>query len=110
VMLVGIFLIYRKKIWNQRWFLKLLVLSTPLPIIACQLGWISAEVGRQPWVVYKVMKTADAISLTVSAEEILFSIILFGLIYLFLGVLYIYLVVREVKHEPETGHAKEETA
>jgi len=110
VMLVGTFLIYRKKIWNQRWFLKLLVLSIPLPIIACQLGWISAEVGRQPWVVYKVMKTADAISLTVSAEEILFSIILFGLIYLFLGVLYIYLVVREVKHEPETGHAKEETA
>ncbi len=109
-MLIGAFLLYRKMLWNQRWYLRLLVVSIPLPIIACQLGWITAEVGRQPWVVYKVMKTANAISLTVSAGEILFSIILFGLIYLFLGVLYIYLVVREVKHGPEAGHAKEATA
>jgi len=110
VMLIGAFLLYRKKLWNQRWYLKLLVFSIPLPIIACQLGWIAAEVGRQPWVVYKVMKTADAISLTVSAGEILFSIILFGLIYLFLGALYIYLVVREVKRGPEVGQAKKVTA
>jgi cytochrome d ubiquinol oxidase subunit I len=87
-----------------------LVFSIPLPIIACQLGWITAEVGRQPWVVYKVMKTADAISLTVSAGEILFSIILFGLIYIFLGALYIFLVVREVKRGPEAGQAKKVTA
>ena len=110
VMLIGAFLLYRKKLWNQRWYLKLLVFSIPLPIIACQLGWIAAEVGRQPWVVYKVMKTADAISLTVSAGEILFSIILFGLIYLFLGALYIFLVVREVKRGPEVGQAKKVTA
>lgn len=110
VMLIGAFLLYRKKLWNRRWYLKLLVFSIPLPIITCQLGWITAEVGRQPWVVYKVMKTADAISLTVSAGEILFSIILFGLIYLFLGALYIYLVVREVKRGPEAGQAKKVTA
>lgn len=106
-MALGTFLLYRKKLWEQRWYLKLLVFSIPLPIIACELGWIAAEVGRQPWVVYRVMKTADAISLTVSAEEILFSIILFGLIYLFLGVLYIYLIVREVKRGPEVGSVKE---
>jgi cytochrome d ubiquinol oxidase subunit I len=110
VMLIGTFLLYQKKLWNRRWYLKLLVFSIPLPIIACQLGWITAEVGRQPWVVYKVMKTADAISLTVSAGEILFSIILFGLIYIFLGALYIFLVVREVKRGPEVGQAKETTA
>jgi len=108
-MLIGAFLLYRKKLWNQRWYLRLLVVSIPLPIIACQLGWITAEVGRQPWVVYKVMKTADAISLTVSAGEILFSIILFGLIYLFLGALYIYLVVREVKRGPEAGQVEKVT-
>jgi cytochrome d ubiquinol oxidase subunit I len=109
VMVLGTFLLYRKKLWKQRWYLQLLVLSIPLPIIACELGWIAAEVGRQPWVVYRVMKTADAISLTVSAEEILFSIILFGLIYLFLGVLYIYLIVREVKRGPDVGLVKEVT-
>ncbi len=109
VMLIGAFMLYRKKLWNRRWYLKLLVFSIPLPIIACQLGWITAEVGRQPWVVYKVMKTADAISLTVSAGEILFSIILFGLIYIFLGALYIFLVVREVKRGPEVGQAKKVT-
>ncbi len=99
--------LYRKTLWEKKWYLRLLVLSIPLPIIACELGWIAAEVGRQPWVVYRVMKTADAISLTVSSEEILFSIILFVLIYLFLGALYTYLVVKEVKHGPEAGLAKE---
>jgi len=106
-MIIGAFLLYRKKLWSQRWYLKLLVLSIPLPIIACQLGWITTEVGRQPWIVYKVMKTAEAISLNVSSSEIFFSIIMFGFIYLFLGALYIYLVVKEVKHGPETAPVKE---
>ena len=101
VMLLGVFLLYRKKLWDQRLYLKLLVFSIPLPIVACELGWISAEVGRQPWVVYRIMKTADAASITVTAGEILFSIILFGLIYLLLGALYVFLFVREVKHGPE---------
>ena len=101
VMLLGVFLLYRKKLWDQRLFLKLLLYSIPLPIIAIELGWIVAEVGRQPWVVYRILKTADAASITVSAGEILFSIILFGLIYLFLGALYMFLFVREVKHGPE---------
>ncbi|MEW5994189.1 MAG: cytochrome ubiquinol oxidase subunit I [Candidatus Zixiibacteriota bacterium] len=100
-MALGTFLLHRRSLWKQRWYLKLLVLSIPLPIVACELGWVAAEVGRQPWVVYHVMKTADAVSLTVSAEEILFSIILLGLIYIFLGTLYIYLVVREVRRGPD---------
>ena len=110
VTLVGAFLLYRKKLWEQRWYLKLLVLSIPLPIIACELGWIAAEVGRQPWVVYRILRTVDAVSLTVSAGEILFSIILFGLIYVFLGALYVYLVVREVKRGPEAVSIKEVAA
>lgn len=100
-MLLGVLLLYRKRLWDQRLYLKLLVFSIPLPIIACQLGWIATEVGRQPWVVYRVLKTADAASITVTAGEILFSLILFGLIYLFLGALYVFLFVREVKHGPE---------
>ena len=110
VMMLGVLLLYRKKLWNQRLFLKLLMFSIPLPIVAIELGWITAEVGRQPWVVYRILKTADAISLTVSAGEILFSIILFSLIYLFLGALYLFLIFREVKHGPEVGSVKEVTA
>ncbi len=110
VMLLGLFLLYRKKLWDQRLYLKLLVFSIPLPIVACELGWISAEVGRQPWVVYRIMKTADAASITVTAGEILFSIILFGLIYLLLGALYVFLFVREVKHGPEPEATSEVSA
>ena len=84
-----------------------MIWSTPLPVLACQLGWISAEVGRQPWIVYNVMRTKDAISTAVSSGEILFSIILFFLIYLFLGSLYIFLLVKEIKHGPESLTVKE---
>ncbi len=107
VMLVGVFLLYRRKLFDRRWFLNLLMFVVPLPIIACELGWIAAEVGRQPWVVYRMLRTSEAISLNVTAGEVLFSIILFGLIYLFLGVLYIFLAFREIKHGPETGSVKE---
>ncbi len=109
-MLLGVFLLYRQKLWDQRLYLKLLVFSIPLPILACELGWIAAEVGRQPWVVYRIMKTADAASITVTAGEILFSIILFGLIYIFLGALYLFLFIREVKHGPEPDATEEATA
>jgi cytochrome d ubiquinol oxidase subunit I len=98
VTLLGLFFLYRKKLLNSKWYLKLLVISIPLPVIACQFGWAAAEVGRQPWVVYKVLRTVDAASVNVTAGEILFSIILFSLIYLFLFALYLFLSIREVNH------------
>jgi len=66
-----------------------------------ELGWISAEVGRQPWAVYHLLKTKDAISVTVPAGQIFFSIIMFLLIYGLLFVAWIYLVRRELKRGPE---------
>jgi cytochrome d ubiquinol oxidase subunit I len=107
---LGVFFIYSKKLFNKKWFLKLMVISIPLPVAACEFGWVVAEVGRQPWVVYKVLRTSDAVSLTVSPGEILFSLILFGLIYLFLLVLYIFLLFREAKHAPELTTGKEAAA
>jgi cytochrome bd ubiquinol oxidase subunit I len=101
VMAIGVFLLYRKKLYDAKWFLRILMIFTPLPVVACELGWTAAEVGRQPWVVYNLLRTKDAVSLTVSSGEILFSIIMFGLIYLFLGSLYLYLMYREVKRGPE---------
>jgi cytochrome d ubiquinol oxidase subunit I len=104
---IGILLLWRKKLWDSKKYLKVLIWSIPLPIIACQLGWITAEVGRQPWIIYGLLKTKDAVSITVPAGNLLFSIILFGLIYLLLGVIYVYLLVKEIKHGPEPIAAKE---
>jgi cytochrome d ubiquinol oxidase subunit I len=95
------FKLRRGGLWSTKWLLKVLIWSIPLPLLACQLGWITAEVGRQPWIVYKLLRTADAYSVTVSAGEIWFSIILFSLIYLLLGTLYVYLLLREMKHGPQ---------
>ncbi|MFC2083843.1 cytochrome ubiquinol oxidase subunit I [Bacteroidota bacterium] len=99
--------LYKNKLWENKRLLKFLVWSIPLPLIACQLGWITAEVGRQPWIVYRILRTSDAVSVTVPAGEILFSLILFGLIYLLLGILYVYLLLREIKHVPESITGKE---
>jgi len=104
IMLAAFIQIRRDRLWENKWLLRILVWSIPLPIAACQLGWITAEVGRQPWVVYGLLKTAQAHSPSVTANEILFSIILFGIIYLLLGILYVYLLVREVKHGPQPAH------
>ena len=95
----------RKKLFETTWLLKLFIWSIPLPLAACQLGWIAAEVGRQPWIVYGLLRTSEAHSANVTAEEILFSIILFGLVYLLLGILYIYILVREVNHGPQSAKA-----
>ena len=106
LMAVAALYLYRGTLWDRPKLLKLMIWSIPLPLIACQLGWIVAEVGRQPWIVYGLLRTSQAASITVTAGEILFSIILFGLVYLALGVLYIYLLVRKVKHGPEPAHGK----
>jgi cytochrome d ubiquinol oxidase subunit I len=94
---VGLFLHWKNRLAGKRWFLKLLAFSIPLPLAACQFGWVATEVGRQPWIVYGLLKTKDAASVVVSAGEILFSLILFSLIYLALGALWIFLLARKVK-------------
>lgn len=86
------------KLFESRKFLWLLVVAIPLPLAACQLGWVAAEVGRQPWIVYKLMRTADAFSSNLSAGHVLFSLILFSLVYLALGSLYVYLLFHKLSH------------
>jgi len=107
VTVLGVFLLMRKTLYDARWYLRALPWLIPLPLIACQLGWITAEVGRQPWAVYDLLKTQDAFSMNVTGGEVLFSIIMFGLIYLALGALYLFVLVREVKHGPEPAAAQE---
>jgi len=81
--------------------LRVMVASVLLPQAANQLGWFSAEVGRQPWIVYKLLRTADAVSPRVSAGEILASLVMFGLVYLGLFALFIFVLDRKIKHGPE---------
>jgi cytochrome bd ubiquinol oxidase subunit I len=100
-LLFGAYLLWRDRISVSRKWLTIMLFSIPLPHVAIQLGWIAAEVGRQPWIVYGLMKTDDAVSKVVSAPEILFSIILFSVIYLLLGILWVYLLVKKVRHGPE---------
>ncbi len=94
---LGLLLVWRKTVTDKRWYLKALAWSMPLPLAACQFGWMAAEVGRQPWIVYGLLKTREAASIVVSAGEILFSLILFSLIYLALGALWVYLLARKAK-------------
>ena len=83
--LAGIYLWARGKIWNARWFLKILVFSVPVPLLANEFGWIAAEVGRQPWAVYRVLRTADASSVVVPAGNILLTLILFVAVYVLIA-------------------------
>ena len=100
-MAFAVFLLWRKKLYDMKWFLRVLAVAAPLPLAAMQFGWITAEVGRQPWVVYKILRTADAFSMNLTAGEVWFSLILFTIIYLFLGSIYVFVLFRKIKHGPE---------
>ncbi len=91
---------WRGKIFSHRWFLRLLVIAVILPQISNQLGWYAAEMGRQPWVVFGHLRTADALSEAVTANQVVFSLIFFTLIYGLLLVLFIYLLDKKIKGGP----------
>ncbi len=83
--------VWRDKLQDRRWLLKVLLWSIPLPYIALQAGWIVAEVGRQPWIVYGLMRTSDAVS-PVAASQVAVSLLAFIVVYTLLGVADIYLL------------------
>ena len=85
---------------ERRWLLWLLVLAVLLPQMANQLGWFAAEVGRQPWIVYGVMRTPEGLSAVVKANIVLSSLILFTVIYFLLFAVFIYLLNDKIQHGP----------
>ena len=99
--LAAIFLSYRKKLEEYRLFLIIMVFSIPLPYIANQLGWIVAEMGRQPWIVYGVLKTADAVSKNISTMQVVMSLFGFTVLYGGLGVIDIYLLAKYARKGPD---------
>jgi cytochrome bd ubiquinol oxidase subunit I len=98
---LGVVLVSRPGLENQAFFLKLMLFSIPLPYLAGQLGWITAEVGRQPWIVYGVLKTSEAVSRSISAAQVWVSLIGFTLLYGGLGVIDIYLLAKFAKKGPD---------
>ena len=71
------------------------------PVAANQLGWIAAEVGRQPWIVYGLLRTSEGLSKAVEASQVLSSIVMFTLIYILLLFVWLFVVDRKIKHGPE---------
>ncbi len=94
--------IYWKKIksFKTKWPLRLLVISVLFPQIANQVGWMTAEVGRQPWIVYKLLRTSDGVSRSIAAAQVGRSIIMFIVIYFFLLFLFLFLLDRKIKQGP----------
>ena len=78
-----------------------MVFSVLGPQLANQLGWFAAEVGRQPWIVYGVMRTPAALSAVVKANVVLMSLIMFTLIYFLLFAVFIYLLNEKIQHGPD---------
>jgi cytochrome d ubiquinol oxidase subunit I len=96
---------FRDRLTQKRWLLKILFYSLPLPYIANQAGWMLAEVGRQPWIVYNLMKTFDSVS-PISAGQVGTSLLGFVLVYGLLGAIGVHLITRAVKNGPLTDAAE----
>jgi cytochrome d ubiquinol oxidase subunit I len=101
ISLCGLLLLMSGKLFTSKWYLYVLVFSVLLPQAANQLGWISAEVGRQPWIVYHLLRTSEAVSKVVTEGQIWFSLTLFFLIYSLLFILFLYLLNEKIKRGPE---------
>ena len=98
--LYATFLWWRGKLFETKWLLWIFSFSVILPQIANQVGWFAAEMGRQPWVVYGHLRTNEAFSQEVSSHQIVFSLIMFTVVYALLLVLFIYMVNKKIKHGP----------
>ena len=90
----------RKRLAQSPKYLKLMLLSIPLPYVACELGWMVAEVGRQPWIVYGLMKTSDAVS-PIAVSQVLTTLIGFIVLYSLLGITGFYLIAKNAVKGPE---------
>jgi len=99
---------WKGKLFNKDWLMLVFAWSVLLPQLANQFGWFAAEMGRQPWVVYGLLRTSDALSKNVEANQVVFSLALFTLVYVTLFMLFLYLLNKKIKHGP-VDYSKKET-
>ena len=104
VMAVAAFLLWRSKLQQARPMLWVLMLGIPFPYIATTAGWWTAELGRQPWVVHQMMRTAEAGSQQVNTGNVVFSTLGFVGLYLVLGMFFLSQVVRQIARGPVPAH------
>lgn len=104
LMLLAAFMLWRKRLEKMRWLLWILMLAFPFPYIATTAGWMTAELGRQPWLVYGLMRTADGTSHLVHSGQTVFTALGFAGLFVVLGFLFLYLMLREINHGP-VAHA-----
>jgi cytochrome bd ubiquinol oxidase subunit I len=100
VMAVAAFLLWRRRLFDSRWALWLLLLATPLPFIANIAGWLTAELGRQPWVVFGLLHTADGVSPLLTTGNVLFSLIGFAGMYTVVSILWLVVMAQEIVRGP----------
>ncbi|MGW8303412.1 MAG: cytochrome ubiquinol oxidase subunit I [Desulfobacterales bacterium] len=98
MMIIGVW--KRKRLLESPGYLKLMLYSIPLPYIAIQMGWVVAEVGRQPWIVYGIMKTSDAVS-PIATSQVATTLVAFILVYGLLGAVGYYLIFKFARKGPE---------
>ena len=110
VMVAAAFLLWRGKLYESRWMLWLLMLCVPLPYIANTAGWMTAELGRQPWLIYGLMRTAHGASPRVGEGNVWFTLIGFLGMYGLLAILWLFLVWREIEKGPEPERMDPATA
>jgi cytochrome bd ubiquinol oxidase subunit I len=98
MMIIGVW--KRNRLLESPGYLKLMLYSIPLPYIAIQMGWVVAEVGRQPWIVYGIMKTSDAVS-PIATSQVATTLVAFILVYGLLGAVGYYLIFKYARKGPE---------
>jgi cytochrome bd ubiquinol oxidase subunit I len=104
LMAIAALLLWRGKLYQTRPMLWVLMLAFPFPYIATTAGWMTAELGRQPWLVYGLQRTIHGTSPQVSGGNVAFTTLGFMGMYLALGICFLYLITREVARGPEPGH------
>jgi cytochrome d ubiquinol oxidase subunit I len=101
IMVIGTFFLWRRDLYNRRWYMWILLFAIPFPYIANTAGWYSSELGRQPWLVYNLMRTDVGFSETVSAGNALFTLLGFVGLYILLGLLFLGLVGKIIYQGPQ---------
>jgi cytochrome d ubiquinol oxidase subunit I len=107
---LGAWLYWRKKLERARWFHWTAIVGVALPYIAATAGWILTEMGRQPWIVNDLLKTADANSPAVSTTWIAISLVMFVSLYVVLLVLDIWLMRRYARRDAQAADESDESA
>jgi cytochrome bd-type quinol oxidase subunit 1 len=97
----GLFFMKRGTLFKQRWLLWIFVLAVLGGYAANECGWVACEVGRQPWLVYGLLRTKDAVSKSVAGDMVLASILMFGFVYSFLFVIWVSVLTDKIVKGPE---------